>query len=102
MPLENQLNVEKYRHLRKQLGQGMTEYIIIVALIAVSAIAVYAFFGKTVRDQTAGLANELSGKSGQANIGSAQADAGTATTEAGKNKGLGSYTNDTVNSSGGK
>ncbi|MFT5047476.1 MAG: Flp pilus assembly pilin Flp, partial [Porticoccaceae bacterium] len=29
----------------KQLGQGMTEYIIIVALIAIAAIAVYGFFG---------------------------------------------------------
>ncbi|WP_236873290.1 MULTISPECIES: pilus assembly protein [Burkholderia] len=102
MPLMKQFNAENRRRIRKQLGQGMTEYIIIVALIAVSAIAVYAFFGKTVRDQTAGLATELSGKSGQSNISSAQADAGTATTEAGKTKGLGSYTNDSINSSGGK
>jgi len=30
---------------RTQLGQGMTEYIIIVALIAVAAIGVYSYFG---------------------------------------------------------
>jgi Flp pilus assembly pilin Flp len=96
------MKVEKYRRIRKQLGQGMTEYIIIVALIAVSAIAVYAFFGKTVRDQTAGLAAELSGKSAKDNIGSAQSDSATAKTEAEKTKNLGSYTNDTINGSGGK
>ena len=30
--------------MKKQRGQGMTEYIVIVALIAVAAIAVYQFF----------------------------------------------------------
>ena len=33
-------------------GQGMTEYIIIVALIAVAAIGVYTAFGDIVRGQT--------------------------------------------------
>lgn len=32
------------------------EYIIIVALIALSAIGVYSFFGKTIRNQVSGLA----------------------------------------------
>ena len=39
----------------------MVEYIIIVALIAVAAIAVYSAFGRTARNQTAGMAKELSG-----------------------------------------
>jgi len=43
---------------RKQRGQGMTEYIIIVALIGVAAIAVYQYFGQTIRAQTSGIANE--------------------------------------------
>ena len=42
----------------------MTEYIIIVALIAVAAIAVYQLFGATVRNQTAGIAMEVAGKDG--------------------------------------
>ena len=46
---------------KKQFGQGMTEYIIIVALIAVSAISVYNLFGKTVRTQVGDLAAELGG-----------------------------------------
>ena len=44
-------------------GQGMTEYIIIVALIAVAAIGVYTAFGKTVRGQMAVTAQALAGKS---------------------------------------
>ena len=34
----------------KESGQGMTEYIVIVALIAVAAIAVVGFFGDVVRN----------------------------------------------------
>jgi len=42
-------------------GQGMSEYLIIVALIAVAGIAVMGLFGNAARDQVAGLANELGG-----------------------------------------
>ena len=45
----------------RQLGQGMTEYIIIVALIAVAAIGVYQAFGSIVRGQTAAAASTLAG-----------------------------------------
>ncbi|PFH09443.1 hypothetical protein BCF11_1839 [Collimonas sp. PA-H2] len=78
----------------KQRGQGMTEYIIIVALIAVAAIAVYQFFGQTIRSQTAGIANEVSGQSGGAAIAAAQGAATQATAEGTKKKGLDKYTND--------
>ena len=43
------------RHARER-GQGMTEYIIIVALVAVAAIAVYQTFGQVIRAQTAAMA----------------------------------------------
>ena len=49
------------KNRKKQLGQGMTEYIIIVALIAVAAISVYNLFGQTVRTQVGDLAAELGG-----------------------------------------
>jgi hypothetical protein len=42
----------------------MTEYIIIVALIAIGAIAVYLAFGDVVRGQTATIAATLAGESG--------------------------------------
>ena len=48
-----------------QRGQGMTEYIIIVALVAVAAISVYNFFGDTVRGQVGDLAAELGGGDSQ-------------------------------------
>jgi Flp pilus assembly pilin Flp len=75
----------------RQLGQGMTEYIIIVALIAVSAIAVYASFGKTIRSQTVGLAHEMSGTDSAADVTNAKAAADNAKTEAARNKGMGAY-----------
>ena len=74
----------------RQRGQGMTEYIIIVALIAVAAIAVYQFFGQTIRSQMSAIANEVGGKSGAA----AATAAGTAapkTDAEQKAKGLSNY-----------
>jgi len=47
---------------RKSLGQGMTEYIVIVALVGVAAIGVYSFLGQSVRGATAGIALELAGE----------------------------------------
>ncbi|MGE3774683.1 MAG: hypothetical protein AB7I32_17295 [Gammaproteobacteria bacterium] len=52
----------------KQLGQGMTEYIIIVALIAVAAIAIYGLFGDTIRGQMGVMTEELAGQTGTASV----------------------------------
>lgn len=46
-----------------QRGQGMTEYIIVVALVAIAAIGVYTAFGKTLRAQMAVTAQSLAGNS---------------------------------------
>lgn len=78
---------------RRQRGQGMTEYIIIVALIAIAAIAVFTFFGSTVRSQMGGIAKELSGQSAGSAIDKAKTSADNAEKES-KNKDLGHYTND--------
>lgn len=78
-------------------GQGMTEYIIIVALIAVAAIGVYNFFGKTVRHQTAGIAAALGGdetKAKSANAAGKKAG-GDSTADAGNSKGLENFTDST-------
>jgi pilus assembly protein Flp/PilA len=37
------------RRMRQESGQGMTEYIIIVALIAISCICVVTVFGDNIR-----------------------------------------------------
>lgn len=68
----------------------MTEYIIIVALIAVAAIAVYQFFGQTIRSQTSAIANEVGGKTGaDAVIAAGKAAANTDAEQ--NNKGLSNY-----------
>ena len=82
------------RTKRQQRGQGMTEYIIIVALIAVAAIAVYQFFGQTIRSQTSGIAREVSGQSASDAITNAKTAADAAVVEGTKKKGLDDYKND--------
>lgn len=84
----------------RNLGQGMTEYIIIVALIAVAAIAAFQFFGQTIRNQTAGIAKEVSGQTASTAISAAQTSANNAATEGTKVKGLDSYTNDNAHGGG--
>jgi type IV pilus assembly protein PilA len=86
------MNIRKLT-ARKQVGQGMTEYIIIVALIAVAAIAVTQLFGATIRNQVAGIAKEVSGTDGSAAItqaGTAATAAATAAKDNNKNS-LSSY-----------
>jgi Flp pilus assembly pilin Flp len=78
---------------RKMLGQGMTEYIIIVALVAVAAIGTFKFFGETARHQMAGLANEVAGQSATAEESAAVGTAGAASTDAVVDKGMGNYDN---------
>lgn len=70
--------------VKKQRGQGMTEYIVIVALVAVAAIAVYQLFGQVIRSQTAAMAKELAGEDGSAQSQAAQtaAEAAAAQTAA--------------------
>jgi len=52
---------EKNSTRKRISGQGMTEYIIIVALIAIAAIAAVSFFGKTIQGSFSGLAASLTG-----------------------------------------
>ena len=47
---------------RSEKGQGMTEYIIIGALIAIAAIGVVTIFGDNIRDLFAGATNALAGE----------------------------------------
>ncbi len=80
--------------IHRATGQGMTEYIVIVALVAVAAISVYQFFGQTIRNQTAGIAQELSGRSATAAITAAQTAADATSAEGTRRKGLATYGND--------
>lgn len=85
---------------RKSLGQGMTEYIIIVALIAIASIAAFSYFGGVARKQMAGLSQELSGKTGSTQITAAQGDAAKAAETATTDKDLGTYDKNNIRSGG--
>ena len=43
----------------KQAGQGLSEYLVIVGLIAVASIAAVGFLGGTVRSQVAAVAADI-------------------------------------------
>ncbi len=43
----------------KQRGQGMTEYVILVALIAIVAIGGFTTMGKNVKDKAEGLGAKI-------------------------------------------
>jgi Flp pilus assembly pilin Flp len=72
----------------KQLGQGMTEYIIIVALIAIAGIAAYSYFGQTMQGAVADVSTELSGQQSKNTV---KAGADAAVKEAGSVEGMGNY-----------
>jgi pilus assembly protein Flp/PilA len=58
----NRLGEKVSLRLRDRRGQGMTEYIIIVVVIAVLSIAVVTIFGDQIRDLFHGATAEMSGK----------------------------------------
>lgn len=61
-----------------QRGQAMVEYVIVVALVAVAAIAVYQLFGQVIRAQTAAMAREIAGEDGSEQSRMAQSAAESA------------------------
>ncbi len=54
--------MSKPRRMKNQRGQGMTEYIIIVALVAIGAIAVVTIFGNNIRGLFGASASALAGQ----------------------------------------
>lgn len=48
--------------MRRRRGQGMTEYIIIVALVAIASISVVTIFGDQVRELFSAVTQALQGK----------------------------------------
>jgi Flp pilus assembly pilin Flp len=49
-------------NLKNEMAQGMTEYIIIVALIAIAAIGVITLYGDNIRDMFGASSEALSGE----------------------------------------
>ena len=81
----------------RQRGQGMTEYIIIVALIAIGAVAVFTAFGKEVQHEVAGIAQGLAGQTTTADVTAANASAGNATTAATAAQGMENFNQNSGN-----
>lgn len=75
----------------RQAGQGMMEYLIIAALIAVAAIGIYSAFGKTMRNQTAGMAKEVAGKPADIALSTGAADAAGGRANDPQKEGMGGY-----------
>ena len=49
------------KFLRNKKGQGMSEYLIILALVAIATIGAVIFFADNVREQISNLAEEIAG-----------------------------------------
>jgi Flp pilus assembly pilin Flp len=96
---QSKLRTGKQQLKKKSLGQGMVEYIIIVAVVALGSIAVYTAFGDVLRGQVATAAGALDGNpSTEGRASSAAAVENANSTEA-LNKTLGTY--ETIASGGG-
>jgi hypothetical protein len=76
-----------FRRHTRQLGQGMTEYIIIVMVMAIGSIFVYTQFGDVLRNQMAAAAKTLAGQDGRIETADAQRAANAAATGTSRNLG---------------
>jgi Flp pilus assembly pilin Flp len=78
--------------VKKNLGQGMTEYIIIVAVIAIAAIGAFGAFGEQIERQIGAISQELAGVEATQTLSDAATSANTAaTTAAQNNNAMGQY-----------
>ena len=53
--------MQKKLSRKNQSGQGITEYILIIALVAIASIAVLTIFGDQIRSIFSGSAKQLAG-----------------------------------------
>jgi pilus assembly protein Flp/PilA len=63
--------------VKSQSGQGMTEYLIIVALISIAAVGVVTVFGNDIRQLFSAATGTLNGQSSTANTTKASVKAKT-------------------------
>jgi len=60
-PIKKQRSFNRSRFIQ---GQGMTEYIVIVAIIAIGAVTAAGFFGARVQAQFVSMGEEIAGNAG--------------------------------------
>lgn len=75
-------------HIRNQKGQSLSEYLLILGLIAVTSIAVVGTLGSTIRAQVAAMTQELAGQDSSAATALASGHAGQSLMDATANLGL--------------
>ena len=63
---------DEKRLIRRSRGQGMTEYIIITALVAIAGIGIITIFGDNIRGLFGAAAQALAGKNNVGNPGEDQ------------------------------
>lgn len=55
--------MHRWNRIRNRRGQGLTEYIIVVALVAIAAIGIVNIFGNQLRNQFSTIITAMSGSS---------------------------------------
>jgi hypothetical protein len=65
-------NFGTLRRIARQLGQGMTELIIILVVVGIASIFIYTQYGDVLRNQTAAGAKALAGQGGSSQTAAAQ------------------------------
>lgn len=83
----------KLSNIKKIRGQGMSEYLIIVALLAVAGITTFGLLSGTARNQVASIATEISGGNGATQTAASVTDAAAASADATTNRGMDQFTN---------
>ncbi|CBL45124.1 Hypothetical protein HDN1F_15410 [gamma proteobacterium HdN1] len=81
----------KLSNAKRIRGQGMSEYLVLVALVVVAAIAAVGLFGDTARTKLASATQELSGVNGDTTNTAAQTVSGEAVTDAANSAGMNSF-----------
>ena len=92
---------KRQRPLHRQAGQGMAEYIIIVALVAVAGLATWELVGSSIGQSAAGVASAIAGTDASAIRNQAQATATAASTQAQETENLSNYADDNNGGGGG-
>ncbi len=92
MKISNSISRTQIKRVR---GQGMSEYMIIVGVIAAAAIATFGFFGKTVETQVGQQATVMAG--GATTAQTATSVAGAAVSRAANANNLAGYDTATTN-----
>ncbi len=57
------MNRKNRKPYRNRMGQGLTEYVIVVALVAIAAIGIVNIFGNQLRNQFSTIITAMSGSS---------------------------------------